>query len=196
MNISAEDAQLIKDTMQRYGISEAEAIVSAERRKVYGDPEINHKGIAMAWAGLLQPWALRIARMDPLPPHVVANMMSALKSNRKRMCFHDDNYIDAAVYDGFARAWQKEWDENPNTEKPIVIQPAPSDTAVLVIRWSESAKPEADHYGHTAKGQGAVDIVWTENQRLQRQLKALLAFCEQQSPEFAVKAQTVVGMTT
>ena len=69
------------------GLSEAEARISLERRQVYGDPYQNHYGIAQSWAGLLQVWAPRIARGEPIPPHVVALMMAALKTNRCRLQF-------------------------------------------------------------------------------------------------------------
>jgi len=100
----------IESIVKRYGISPEEAAISLERRKVYGDPFVNHTGIAMGWAGLLQPWAAKIAAMEPLPPHVVALMMATLKTNRMRQAFKEDNYIDASVYLAFARAWQKEYD--------------------------------------------------------------------------------------
>lgn len=120
--------------MKRYGMSPEEAAISVDRQKVYGDPWINHFGIAQGIAGILQPWALRIARMEPLPPHVIANIMSALKLNRQRMRFHADNYDDLAVYQRFARAWQAEW-EAAGEERPVVIPPRPHPKARLVLRW-------------------------------------------------------------
>jgi hypothetical protein len=96
----------LQEIMQEYGLSEDQARISYERRKVYGDPRDNHRGIAMAWAGLLQPHAERIARLEPIPEHVVALMMAALKLNRMRNVYHADNYDDASVYFGFAQAWQ------------------------------------------------------------------------------------------
>jgi len=118
--------------MREYGITTEEAEIAAERQKVYGDPKINHDGIAQAWAGLLQPFALHIAEMKPIPPHLVALMMAALKMNRMRMIFHDDNFDDLNVYMAFARAWQK-----TDASQTVVIGPRPSPTARLVIRWEE-----------------------------------------------------------
>ena len=127
----AKDAEieLIIDT---YGISREQAEIAHERQKVYGDPKVNHDGIAQAWAGLLQPYAIRIGEMRPLPAHAVALMMAALKMNRMRMVFHEDNYDELSVYMSFAQAWQR--------EEPLdttVIGPKPSPTARLVLRWEE-----------------------------------------------------------
>lgn len=128
----------------RYGLSPEEARVSIERRKVYGDPWINHLGIAQSWAGLLQPWSLQIAAMKPLPPHVVALLMAALKGNRKRVVFHEDNYTDGRVYDRFAETWQREHFANPAAERPAVISPAPEPGATLVLKWRLSDGREVD----------------------------------------------------
>ena len=90
------------------------AKIKAERQKVYGDPRENHKGIAQMWACLLQPHAEAIAKMEPLPEHVVAMMMAALKLNRMRRVFHQDNYDDLTAYISFAREWQKDHDSKTN----------------------------------------------------------------------------------
>ncbi len=82
--------------------------LKADRQKVYGPALQNHAGIAQMWACLLQPHAERIARMEPLPPHVVALMMVALKLNRMRIEFHKDNYDDLTNYLSFAEEWQRE----------------------------------------------------------------------------------------
>ena len=89
--------------------------IRKERQVVYGPPEENHRGIAQMWACLLQPWADRIANMEPLPPHVVALMMVALKLNRSRRKFKADNYDDLIVYLKFAREWQERHDEESVT---------------------------------------------------------------------------------
>jgi len=138
MSFSPEDEKLIEKTMIEYRLPRAQAEISVERRKVYGDPFINHQGIAMAWAGLLQPWCLGIAQMESLPPHVVALMMSALKSNRKRMAFHEDNYIDGEVYDAFARTWQAQHDVRVDqgfSTGGIVVEPSPGEGYRLELRW-------------------------------------------------------------
>lgn len=81
--------------------------IQTERQSVYGDPLKNHHGIAMMWATLLAPWWERIRDYEPIPPHVVALMMSALKLNRMRLGFKEDNYDDLAIYaDRFAKEWQ------------------------------------------------------------------------------------------
>ena len=82
----------------------------ADRQTVYGDPEENHRGIAQMWVCLLQPWADKISRMEPLPWHVVALMMVALKLNRMRRVYKDDNYADLRVHLGIAEKGQKQYD--------------------------------------------------------------------------------------
>lgn len=101
----------IDDIMREFGLSRTEATISFERRKVYGDPFDNHRGIAMAWAGLLQPHWESIRYLKPLEPHVVALLMAGLKLNRMRNVFHQDNYDDCRVYLGFAQGWQRRWSQ-------------------------------------------------------------------------------------
>lgn len=79
-----------------------------DRGQVYGPPRENHIGIAQMWAPLLQPHWQAIRRGDPLPEHVVALMMVALKLDRMRLAFSADNYLDLVVYLGFAHDWQRE----------------------------------------------------------------------------------------
>ncbi len=82
--------------------------IKTDRRQVYGDPKENHEGIAQIWASLLQPHAARIAAGVPVPPHVVALLMVALKLNRMRLVYHEDNYDDMRNYLDFAQEWQGE----------------------------------------------------------------------------------------
>lgn len=89
------------------GMTEAQARISLERQQVYGDAFENHAGIAATWVGELQGWGQHISEGRPLPPDVVARMMALLKLNRCRLDYHEDNYIDHAVYALFAQAWQK-----------------------------------------------------------------------------------------
>lgn len=100
--------------------------IKAERQVVYGDPRENHRGIAQMWACLLQPHADKIARMEPIPDWAVALMMGALKLNRSRRVYKEDNYDDLAVYVlEFAKQWQMEDEsgksatipDNPNNEQ-------------------------------------------------------------------------------
>jgi hypothetical protein len=81
--------------------------VREERGAVYGDPVENHRGIAMMMAPLLQPWAEQIGRMEPVPPWVVCNLIRALKLNRTRRTYHEDNYLDDVLYAGFAAVMQE-----------------------------------------------------------------------------------------
>jgi hypothetical protein len=85
---------------------EQEAI-KTDRRKIYGEPLENHQGIAQMWAPLLQPHAEAIAAGRPIPAWAVALLMAALKLDRMRLIYHEDNYADIAVYLSFAKEWQK-----------------------------------------------------------------------------------------
>lgn len=124
----------VAEMMRRYGVDAENARIMVERRLIYGDPKINHEGIASAWAPLLQPWAIRIAKNEPLPAYVVALLFAAFKVTRARMRFHEDNFDDAENYLAFARAWQREDGKDPDVE---LIGPPPSETARLVLRWEE-----------------------------------------------------------
>lgn len=87
-------------------LTEVHPDIQASRQEVYGDPLENHRGIAQAWAGLLQPHAERIAQGKPIPPWVVALLLASLKINRMRRVFKQDNFDDAEVYLSFAKEWQ------------------------------------------------------------------------------------------
>lgn len=116
-------SEQIKKNMDRYGVTEHEAQIMVERGRVYGEPRENHEHIANSITGLLQPWAHRIADGRPLPPHVVALILCALKMSRMRRVFHGDNYDDLAVYQKFARAWQREWDEEKKGSSDVCDHP-------------------------------------------------------------------------
>lgn len=83
------------------------AAIQRERGKVYGSPDENWRGIAMMCAPLLQPHADAIKRGEPLPIHVWALLMVAIKLNRMRLVFYEDNYADLRNYLKFAEDWQK-----------------------------------------------------------------------------------------
>lgn len=119
MNETEKRNREVDAIRKRYGITIEQAEIAFERQKVYGDPKVNHDGIAAAWSGLLEPHAESIARGEPIPAHVVALMMATLKLNRMRNIFHEDNYEDAAVYLSFARAWQREHDEQLRTDAAV-----------------------------------------------------------------------------
>jgi hypothetical protein len=84
------------------------AAVKHERQKIYGPPRENHEGIAAAWTALLQPWHIEIRDGKPLPPHVVALCMAAMKMNRMRRVYHADNFTDIAAYLSFVQEWQQD----------------------------------------------------------------------------------------
>lgn len=85
--------------------------IRGERGKVYGNPKENHRGIAQIWAPILKEHWNAIRSGDPIPEWVVAMLMSGLKYDRKRIRFHEDNFIDEFIYDSFVYDWQKEWQE-------------------------------------------------------------------------------------
>lgn len=96
-----------------------EEAVRTERGSIYGDPFLNHQGIAMMWASLLAPWWERIRNYEPLPPHVIALLFSALKLNRMRLRFHEDNFVDLYNYAiAFAREWQRIHETSPSPGSP------------------------------------------------------------------------------
>lgn len=133
------DALSIEGLAARYGVDNVRAAIMEERQKVYGDPKANHEGIAQMWACMLQPWALRIALMQPIPAFVVASLMSCLKMNRRRLTYHQDNYDDQSNYDAFSRAWQEDHHKNPDrfSEQCVVTSP-PHPAATLGLWWEYS----------------------------------------------------------
>ena len=95
----------------RYGMTESEAMLAAERYADYGDPKMNVDAIASAWVGLLEPHWEAIKAGKAVPAWVVALMFSAFKVTRCRIRFKADNYDDIGVYSAVARTWQKEAQE-------------------------------------------------------------------------------------
>lgn len=78
----------------------SDAEILAERAAVYGEPIICHASIGLAWAGLLQQHLGQ--PVSPLPPHVVALMMAAVKAIRAARVYHADNYADLRNYAAIA----------------------------------------------------------------------------------------------
>ena len=79
------------DSIRTYILKKANEIVNKDRQNNYGTPEDNFKDIGIMWGIILG--------QDPIPPHVVANMMIALKLARtKTSPLYEDNYIDMAGY--------------------------------------------------------------------------------------------------
>lgn len=91
-----------------YGTDPSLKAIQADRQKVYGDPKENHDGIAMGWVGLLQPHWQDIRDGKPIPAWCVALLLAALKLNRMRRVFKQDNYDDIRNYLQFAQDWQSE----------------------------------------------------------------------------------------
>lgn len=91
-----------------YGSDPSLRAIQAERQKVYGDPLENHRGIAMAWSGLLQPHWEAIRDGRPIPAWCVALLMGTLKINRMRRIYKEDNYDDLRNYLQFAQEWQRD----------------------------------------------------------------------------------------
>lgn len=82
------------------------AKVIEERGKVYGDPLLSHENIGLSWTGLIQQhYGIRLDH--PLPASLVAQMMVTFKMQRACKVWHEDNYVDAQAYLGFAEEFQK-----------------------------------------------------------------------------------------
>ncbi len=78
----------------------------AERGKVYGDPQLSHENIGLAWTGLIQQhYGIKLEK--PLPSHLVSQMMVVFKMQRATRVYHADNYVDAKAYLKFAEEGQK-----------------------------------------------------------------------------------------
>lgn len=92
--------------------------IAAERGKVYGDPKRSHANIGLEWTGILQQY-FDIELPHAIPPHVVAEMMVALKVNRSLRVHHEDNYDDRAVYTSFAKGWLSELTTPTKTRKVV-----------------------------------------------------------------------------
>lgn len=130
MSLTQENLQSI------YGVDAERAKIMDDRQRIYGDPYTNHLGIAQMIAPLLQPWAKRIALMEPLPAFVVASILGQLKVCRRRFKYHPDNYDDQTNYDAFARAFQEKYHKqgDPYTA-PEVLLSQPVSHADLVLTW-------------------------------------------------------------
>lgn len=78
----------------------------AERGKVYGDPQLSHENIGLAWTGLLQQhYGVRLDHS--IPSWLVSLMMASFKNQRAARVYHADNFTDARAYLRFAESDQK-----------------------------------------------------------------------------------------
>lgn len=180
--------QQIKTNMDRYGVTEHEAQIMVERGKVYGDPVENHEFIAKQITGLLSPWVHRIAANLPLPPHVIALILCALKMSRQRRVFHEDNYDDMSVYQRFARTWHREWEANARSdmEKPIasgtvvrtsgagsaldqMIEARDKLTEEILKHQATGQRKEHNQFGH--QPQDGASLIAAERQKEQLRLE-------------------------
>lgn len=98
-------------TTSDLNLTPEEQALADERQQVYGPPKENHDGIAHAWVGLLQPHWEKIRDGGPIPAWTVALMLAAMKLNRMRRVFKQDNYDDIMVYLKMAMKWQGEEQE-------------------------------------------------------------------------------------
>lgn len=79
-----------------------------DRGKFYGDPHDSHENIGLSWTGLIQQhYGIKLPH--PLPAHVVEQMMVVFKMHRATKAFHQDNYVDAHAYCGFAEESQRKF---------------------------------------------------------------------------------------
>lgn len=84
--------------------SEIQAILE-ERGKIYGDPELSHENIGLAWTGIIQQhYGIRLDH--PIPAWLCELMMVQFKLSRSARVFHHDNFVDARAYLGFAEEHQ------------------------------------------------------------------------------------------
>lgn len=82
------------------------AKLQEERGKVYGDPQLSHENIGLAWSGLVQQWS-GIKLPKPFPAWLVSLMMVQFKAQRAARVYHADNFDDLHVYAKFAQEGQK-----------------------------------------------------------------------------------------
>ena len=72
-------------------LAEASCVMDGSREERYGDFAENHERIGVLWGAILQT--------DPIPAHLVALCMTAVKISRMVADpTHLDNYIDAVAY--------------------------------------------------------------------------------------------------
>jgi len=121
--------------------SKADAI-RKDRGKVYGDPLVNHWGIAHMWVPLLMPHWEAIKSGRPVPPWVVSLLLAALKLDRMRFRFQEDNYDDAMIYLEFTKKWQKMWQEDLGSFKKELTDAG----------YVNQTVPQENHGGATTGG--------------------------------------------
>ena len=121
--------------------------IKKDRRKIYGEPLENHQGIAQMWAPLLQPHAEAIAAGRPIPAWPVALLMVALKLDRMRLVYHEDNYADIAVYLSFAREWQKSSGDLAVSEIGKKLDELEADVKALGLRRPSEGARAYKHKG-------------------------------------------------
>lgn len=79
--------------------------IKQERGKIYGDAQLSHENIGLAWTGLIQQhYGLKLDH--PLPSWLVSQMMVSFKMQRASRMFHKDNFDDARNYMQFAEDGQ------------------------------------------------------------------------------------------
>lgn len=78
--------------------------VRKARHQYYGDAKKNHDTVGLMFTGLLERH-YEISLPHPVPGHVVALMMAAVKLNRAAtpLKFNPDNYLDGCAYVEIAR---------------------------------------------------------------------------------------------
>lgn len=91
-------------------LGEAEATMTGDRQRQYGDPVDGMRRVGAAWGALLD--------RDPIPPETVAAMMATLKIVREsgRDDHHRDNLVDAAAYLRIAELAEDAKPDEPDEE--------------------------------------------------------------------------------
>jgi hypothetical protein len=73
------------------------AALREERGRIYGESELSHENIGLAWtAAIQQHYGIRLPY--PLKPWLVELMMGQFKIQRAVRVYHEDNYDDLANY--------------------------------------------------------------------------------------------------
>jgi hypothetical protein len=86
--------------------------IKLERGKVYGESELSHENIGLAWTGILQQhYGIRFP--ESIPAWLVEHMMVQFKIQRSARVFHQDNFDDAKNYLEFAERDQKKTNPKP-----------------------------------------------------------------------------------
>ena len=90
------------ETLQPYSetiLEEAQRIVYGDREAQYGNPALDFARTGTMWGAILADWAITTQGQDPVPMHLVAACMAALKLSRiVQTPTKRDSWTDLAGY--------------------------------------------------------------------------------------------------